>query len=642
MTNLERETTSHIYKSDIHDNHENDHEDDNKLLRNENFYSIKHNHKDKNNKLKESESKAFSANGNLAYISQVNSNSNIQFTSKLDPNNKTENNKKLNVNLNEREMLFNKQTNEISTKLTLDQDDYENDEAYYLSDHLQIGKKQSEQLKTKQEEDNRESKYKNNMKTTKIINQLTGSSTTTTTTTTNINPKDNQTNMYEDMNYSFFDNDDEFQSILKRMQTSSRQGSINSLKYLYKLLKFYKLDHYLNDLIDSGFSSPVSLRKLDSTDLDSLSVSPYDKKKFARLQLFIKQVMNTINKTHTNSARSKELNDEKLNNGIDSLLAKSSSLNGLNSNGIEYEREKKNSQPQKTSHTNPSTSSSSNKLTNLKPAPFSAYIKQSPYAFHSNVSEKKSKPPLVGVSKTQSSNSLNQRQAVNHVSTRNKYETYQSRAKSTEPTVRRTTSTISRANSSKSQVHTNRHQAPISSVCHPVQHSKTSGQQKPNAFFGPNFKSSSIEKHHHQQQQQQQPKSNGNQINEIRNVKLIRTNSYNYGVPQSQETNTFKRQKSFNGGFIKPTFSNQYMQSNTNEPKSTQIQTSDIYVFARKRPKLETESQFDDVVYIEKSLNLKEKKSPATTSICINEVKNAVDGTPILRKVSFLCSIRFY
>jgi hypothetical protein len=124
-------------------------------------------------------------------------------------------------------------------------------------------------------------------------------------------------------------------------------------------------------------------------------------------------------------------------------------------------------------------------------------------------------------------------------------------------------------------------------------------------------------------------------MNEIKNVKLIRTNSYNYGVPQSQETSTLKRQKSFNGGFIKPSFSHQANQQNE-PPKQTQIHTSDIYVFARKRPKLDTESQFDDVVHIENGLNLKEKRAPATMAMCINEVKSAVDGTPILRKVSFV------
>jgi hypothetical protein len=72
----------------------------------------------------------------------------------------------------------------------------------------------------------------------------------------------------------------------------------SNLKCLYKLLKFYKLEHYMNDLVDAGYSTSISIQKLEHNDLDKLNVSPYDKKKFLKLKLFIKQGIKTI-KTQT-------------------------------------------------------------------------------------------------------------------------------------------------------------------------------------------------------------------------------------------------------------------------------------------------------------------------------------------------------
>jgi hypothetical protein len=76
--------------------------------------------------------------------------------------------------------------------------------------------------------------------------------------------------------------------------------TVTTLKYLFKLLKFYKLEHYMSDLIENGYQTPISLHKLKQNELDTFNVSPYDKKKFLKLQLFIKQLMTTINKSKSN------------------------------------------------------------------------------------------------------------------------------------------------------------------------------------------------------------------------------------------------------------------------------------------------------------------------------------------------------
>jgi arabinogalactan endo-1,4-beta-galactosidase len=74
-----------------------------------------------------------------------------------------------------------------------------------------------------------------------------------------------------------------------------------------------------------------------------------------------------------------------------------------------------------------------------------------------------------------------------------------------------------------------------------------------------------------------------------------------------------------------------------NNQMKKSILTTDIYVYARKRPKLESEEKFDDMIQVgnENNSNASSLNNRfATLSICINEIKNAVDGTPILRKVN--------
>lgn len=112
----------------------------------------------------------------------------------------------------------------------------------------------------------------------------------------------------EDINYFDYEDEQEFEIIFKRtLETTktnlhSSENVKTTLKYLFKLLKFYKLEHYMNDLIDNGYLNPISLNGLKQSDLDLFNVSPYDKKKFSKLQIFLRQVMSTLNaKTKINT-----------------------------------------------------------------------------------------------------------------------------------------------------------------------------------------------------------------------------------------------------------------------------------------------------------------------------------------------------
>ena len=103
-----------------------------------------------------------------------------------------------------------------------------------------------------------------------------------------------------------------------QVDTNKRDNNLNptsitvtTLKYLFKLLKFYKLEHYMSDLIENGYHTPISLHKLRQNELDTFNVSPYDKKKFLKLQLFIKQLMTTINKSKSSISGNNKL----VNNG---------------------------------------------------------------------------------------------------------------------------------------------------------------------------------------------------------------------------------------------------------------------------------------------------------------------------------------
>ena len=110
---------------------------------------------------------------------------------------------------------------------------------------------------------------------------------------------------------------------------------------------------------------------------------------------------------------------------------------------------------------------------------------------------------------------------------------------------------------------------------------------------------------------------------------------YNYGVPVQQQqqhnqgVHTRNRHKVVNAKKTKP--------AQTNVEAAPKL-TADIYVFARKRPKLACEAKFNDVVVVENG----NERQPQNEFICVNEMKLAVDGTPILRKVILSNFIRVF
>ena len=112
------------------------------------------------------------------------------------------------------------------------------------------------------------------------------------------------------------------------------------------------------------------------------------------------------------------------------------------------------------------------------------------------------------------------------------------------------------------------------------------------------------------------------QLNEIKNIQLVKTNNFNYGVPQVQPTIVNKKPKKSKSNHL---FNQEPLQSNN-------IVTNNIYVYARKRPMLPSENKFQDVILVNENNG---KSKSKFSCICVNESKLAVDGTPILRKSEF-------
>ncbi len=138
-------------------------------------------------------------------------------------------------------------------------------------------------------------------------------------------------------------------------------------------------------------------------------------------------------------------------------------------------------------------------------------------------------------------------------------------------------------------------------VNHPAQMSRT-GKKQNDEYFG--------------------PKLSVPQLNEIQNIQLVKTNNYNYGVPQVQPTIVNKK--------LKKSKSNHLL--NQEPGQSNNIVTNDIYVYARKRPKLPCENKYQDVILVNEN---SDKSKSKFSTICVNESKQAVDGTPVLRKSEF-------
>ena len=129
-------------------------------------------------------------------------------------------------------------------------------------------------------------------------------------------------------------------------------------------------------------------------------------------------------------------------------------------------------------------------------------------------------------------------------------------------------------------------------VCHPQAHTISKSSTN---FFGPKLL--------------KKPK-------EITNVQFIENQNYNYGVPAQQQA---KRHR---------VASNKVKPQPTGDTVAPRV-TADIFVYARKRPKLHCEAKFNDVVVVDGDSDDRMHSS----YICVNETKLAVDGTPVLRKV---------
>jgi hypothetical protein len=124
-----------------------------------------------------------------------------------------------------------------------------------------------------------------------------------------------------------------------------------------------------------------------------------------------------------------------------------------------------------------------------------------------------------------------------------------------------------------------------------------------------------------------------NQNNEIANVQHIETSTYNYGVPlQQQQQHQHQQQQR-----MRQRASEQQQSSSHANTNNIIVACADIYVYARKRPKLLCESKYADSIVVgdesKSEINSICNRQTSTSQICINEMKNAVDGTPVLRKV---------
>lgn len=380
----------------------------------------------------------------------------------------------------------------------------------------------------------------------------------------------------EDMNYFGYDDEQEFESIfttISQKQKSHDQNFKLTLKYLFKLLKFYKLEHYVNELIDNGYLSPLALIKLSNKDFDMFSVSPYDKKKFLKLQLFLKQVMNTIkmtcktsNKICLNVDPNLDFKMFTINEWKQLTNQSSSTLNSIAKQTSNSNDQLKDKNP---INLNENKSLNTPIWTEINP-------KVDP--------ECDTQKEMKQTNKNTGAWPSCQKSVTNR--TKSIPDQNNLARKSTNQVSARSLATLT---------------PELNSVTHPIQ---TSSSKSVSNFFGP--KINSLGK-------------------EISNVELINDKGYNYGVPQIYNKNK---------GFIKKNTSvSTRLSENPAQQISSTLVTNEIFVFARKRPKLATEAEYQDSVLVENGEN--------QGNICINEVKQAVDGSPILRKVVFVCFFVF-
>ena len=390
--------------------------------------------------------------------------------------------------------------------------------------------------------------------------------------------EEENSNEYEDCDYDQNDQDldsetkgngnlneqteQEFEFIFERVKfkTNSMTNNLSNvklaLKFLYKVLKAYKLDHYIIDLVEHGYFSPILLNKLKLSDLEIFNISPYDKKKFHKLKIFIKKVISSIKAKNNNKNILNDFDFNKL----------------LNQNEEMLNRQKNETKKNVAKH-----------------------IKEPVWPEVRNV------------------DANNNKMIVN--STRN----------------------FTNKSNVEQNFTTQQQQQQPYSVCHP----KTHQIRKKNSttYFGPRLAINQMQ-------------SNQNNNNDVAQVHVVANKNYNYGVPNQPQNN--KRSKSFirkvytTTGRSKSNIENHHNQGQI--PCSTAVKT-DIFVYARKRPKLPCEAKYSDVICIDNSENGDENEylnqytpptcnsSNQTNTICVDEIKNAVDGTPVLRKVSQLIKI---
>ena len=353
----------------------------------------------------------------------------------------------------------------------------------------------------------------------------------------------------------------------------------------------------MSDLCEAGYCTTISLEKLKHHDLERLHVSPYDKKKFLKLQLFIKQVMSSIS-TDQNEAkitsqvkmRSRGADTTKLPSSQFPAPASSSTKTSLSkSKSFTSNNQLAPTWQESTSNNSIITKSTANKPNkSLKPSAV----------------KPKQTNPLVNPNKLASQRTKSSEPAV-----LSKQLTFDSN-----------TEILFGSNSnvfkSTASVAVSQRMPDAPAVNHPNLYKPTNLQE--NNCFGPKLSEAT---------QAEYGSKNAT------NVQLVETNSYNYGVPLLQQQHKKQQQAAaaLKKKRIVATAQRSNQASSGGEPCLPSIVTADIYVYARKRPKLSCEAKFNDVVVVNScGESMGNKTAP---SICINEMKSALDGSPILRKV---------
>ena len=336
------------------------------------------------------------------------------------------------------------------------------------------------------------------------------------------------------------EDNEEFKTIIREKLKFNANLDLVSLKYLYKLLKFYKLEHYMSDLIDYGFCTAMSLNELNSFYYEKLNVSAYDLKKFSKLQVFIKQVMSTLNNTTSNNSNKFAIKPTK--QQATKNLKYSSSTSTLATTPF-------------------ATSSSSSSGNNIGVPKWENKINKMVQQKSSLNKRPNSRQLLLSNTNSKSNTNTNNNNNNNNIK----------RSKSVEP-----------KNTDDEDGEKVIEQKVAPSVCHPAPLTYISQKYKKSkgSYFGPQLKSNQIEHvemknyNYGVPNKQQQPQ--------------IEISSKKIGAHRSVSSSASNKQR-------KPMIVSE--SSNLNGEKAFEM--ADIYVFARKRPMLACESKLNDAVIVE-------------------------------------------